>query len=321
MNFKLTYQVKNLENPIKINQRLLLLGSCFAENIAEKLNQFKFDVLLNPNGIVFNPSSIFKQLNGYLLNNKITKESLIKHDGLWHHLNYHGSFSGGNENDVLKQMNEAQQAANSHLKNTEYLIITLGSAWAYCFKETNEIVSNNHKLDIKLFNKVLLNLNDLKKEFEQLYQHLKQFNPKLKILFTISPVRYLRDGLHENNISKGILHQLVYEIVNQHETDCFYFPAYEIVIDELRDYRFFNQDLTHPNQLAIDYVWEKFVTHCLHPNSQHFVEEYQKYLQLANHKPLHVDSHSYQQYKNQLIEFEKNLTQKYPFINTKKQHA
>jgi len=317
MKLQLDYPIKPSTNLINTSNSIVCIGSCFAENIAEKLQPFQFKTLLNPNGIVFNPLAIFTQLNHYLVNNKITPNELIQHDGLWHSLLHHGSFSGADKEQVIEKINQSTLLAHNTLKNADYLMITFGSAWVYQYLPTNTFVSNNHKLDGNLFEKALLIATDLKTEFDLFYQKLKQVNPTIKLIFTVSPVRYIRDGLYENNVSKAVLHQLVYNIVSENKTDCYYFPAYEIVIDELRDYRFYKQDLVHPNQLAIDYVWTKFIDACMDENTKQYIFEYEKYLLLVNHNPLHTESLSYQKYLAQIVNLQQQLNTKYPFINLK----
>ena len=317
MKLQLDYQIPPSNNLINTSSSIVSIGSCFAENMAQKLLTYQFKTLLNPNGIVFNPHAIITQLNQYLLNNKITANELISNDGLWHSLLHHGSFSGTDKELVIEQINQSTLLAHETLKNADYLMLTFGSAWVYQYLPTKEFVSNNHKLDGKLFEKSLLKASDLKNEFDLFYQKLKKVNPKIKLVFTVSPVRYIRDGLYENNVSKAILHQLVYNIVKQNNADFYYFPAYEIVIDELRDYRFYKQDLVHPNHLAIDYVWQKFVDACMDENTKKFILDFEKYLLLVNHKPLHTESLSYQKYLDQIVNLQQQLNTKYSFINFK----
>ena len=317
MKLQLDYPISPSQNLINTNSSVVSIGSCFAENIAQKLITYQFKTLLNPNGIVFNPLAIITQLNHYLLNKKITINELITNDGLWHSMLHHGSFSGSDKEQVIEQINQSTLLAHETLKNADYLMITFGSAWVYQYLPTKEFVSNNHKLDGKLFEKSLLNASDLKTEFDLFYQKLKLVNPKIKLVFTVSPVRYIRDGLYENNISKAILHQFVYDIVLENKIDCYYFPAYEIVIDELRDYRFYKQDMVHPNHLAIDYVWQKFVDACMNENTKKFIVDFEKYLLLVNHKPLHTESLSYQKYLDQIVNLQQQLKTKYSFINLK----
>lgn len=317
MKLQLDYAITPSNNLINTSSSIVSIGSCFAENMAQKLLTYQFKTLLNPNGIVFNPLAIITQLNQYLLNNKITANELILNDGLWHSMLHHGSFSGADKEQVIEQINQSTLLAHETLINADYLMITFGSAWVYEYLPTQTFVSNNHKLDGKLFEKSLLNAIDLKTEFDLFYQKLKQVNPKIKLVFTISPVRYFRDGLYENNVSKAILHQLVYNIVKQNDSECFYFPAYEIVIDELRDYRFYKQDLVHPNHLAIEYVWHKFMDACMDENTKKFIVDFEKYLLLVNHKPLHTESISYQKYLDQIVNLQQQLNTKYSFINFK----
>lgn len=320
MKLQLDYNPKPLLEPINISNNILSIGSCFAENIAQKLQQFKFNISVNPNGIVFNPSSIFMQLTSYLANNNLTASQLVQFDGLWHSMQHHGSFSGANQQQVLDNINNSISNAHQDLLKADYLFITFGSAWVYKYEPANEIVANNHKMDGKLFNKILLNAHYLNAEFENFYTKLKAVNPNIKILFSVSPVRYVRDGLYENNVSKAVLHQLVHNIVNQHPTDCFYFPAYEIVMDELRDYRFYKADLVHPNELAIEYVWQKFVNTCLTESNKQFIIDFEKYILLTNHKPLHTDSLSYKKFEEQILNLRQSLMEKYPFLKLEK-HA
>lgn len=317
MKLQLEYSIKPATSIINTSHSIISIGSCFAENIAQKLLTFQFKTLLNPNGIVFNPHAIFTQLNHYLVNNKITANELIQHDGLWHSMLHHGSFSGADKESVIEQIHQSTMQAHEALKSADYLMITFGSAWVYQYLPTKTFVSNNHKLDGKLFEKSLLNAADLKSAFDSFYQNLKQVNPNIKLIFTVSPVRYIRDGLYENNLSKAVLHQLVYDIVLENKSDCYYFPAYEIVIDELRDYRFYKQDMVHPNDLSIDYVWKRFMDACMDENTKQFILDYEKYLLLVNHKPLHTESLSYQKYLDQLVNLQQQLNTKYPFINLK----
>jgi len=317
MKLQLDYTIPTSKNLINTSSSIVSIGSCFAENIAQKMIEYQFKTLLNPNGIVFNPLAIITQLNDYLLNKKITANELTQHDGLWHSLLHHGNFSGSDKEQVIEQINQSTLLAHETLKNADYLMITFGSAWVYQYLPTQTFVSNNHKLDGKLSEKSLLNVTNLKTEFDLFFQKLKQVNQKIKLVFTVSPVRYIRDGLYENNVSKAILHQLVYNIVLENKIDCYYFPAYEIVIDELRDYRFYKQDMVHPNQLAVNYVWQKFVDTCMDENTKKFIFDFEKYLLLVNHKPLHTESLSYQKYLDQIVNLQHQLNSKYSFINLK----
>lgn len=311
MKFSIDYNIKPLANALNMNDSILAVGSCFAENMAVKMKESGFNIMLNPNGIVFNPDSIFKHLQDYADNKNLTEEELVLHDGLWHSMQHHGSFSSADKAKIVANVNTQIAQAHKQLKQADWLFITLGSAWVYEYLPTQKKVSNNHKLPADLFAKTLLNIDELYDQFKTVWQSIKQINPAIKILWSVSPVRYLRDGLYENNISKSILHLLVHQIVNTNPDNCFYFPAYEIVIDELRDYRFYKEDLVHPNELAINYVWQKFTATCFDKNSIDYLNDIQKYNTLINHKPLHTDSESYQKYIAQCAHLRDYINNKY----------
>lgn len=311
MKFSIDYNIKPLANTLNMNDSILAVGSCFAENMAVKMQENGFNIMLNPNGIVFNPHSIFSHLNNYVGNKNLTEEELVLHDGLWHSMQHHGSFSSADKSKVLAHINTQITQAHTQLKQASWLLITLGSAWVYEYLPTNTLVTNNHKLPADLFNKTLLDGTELFTQFETTWQSIKQINPAIKILWSVSPVRYLRDGLYENNISKSILHLLVHQIVNANPSNCFYFPAYEIVIDELRDYRFYKEDLVHPNDLGINYVWQRFMATCFDKDSIDYLNDFQKYNSLINHKPLHTDSLSYQKYVEQCVYLRDYINNKY----------
>lgn len=311
MKFSIDYNIKPLANALNMNDSILAVGSCFAENMSAKMQENGFNIMLNPNGIVFNPHSIFNHLQDYADNKNLTEDELVLHDGLWHSMQHHGSFSSADKSRLLNNANAHIAQGHKQLKQADWLFITLGSAWVYEYLPTHKKVSNNHKLPADMFNKILLNTTELYEQFETVWQRIKQINPGIKILWSVSPVRYIRDGLYENNISKSILHLLVHQVVKANPTQCFYFSAYEIVIDELRDYRFYKEDLVHPNELAINYVWQKFTATCFDKNTLEYLTDMQKYNALINHKPLHKDSESYQKYLAQCAQLREYINNRY----------
>jgi hypothetical protein len=296
MKFSIDYDIKPLANPLTMSDSVLAIGSCFAENMAQQMLENKLDVVLNPNGIVFNPHSLFTHLQNYVRNKNLTEHDLVFDDGLWHSMQHHGSFSSANKQLVIDTIQSQTQLAHQQLKKANYILITLGSAWAYKHLPSQQIVSNNHKLPAHLFTKELLSVEYLWELFKNTWQMLSAFNPNIKLIVSVSPVRYIRDGLHENNISKSVLHLLLHQLTNTYADNVFYFPAYELVIDQLRDYRFYKADMVHPNEQAIDFVWEKFKQTCFDKHSINYLNDFQKYHSLINHKPLHTDSASYAKY-------------------------
>lgn len=287
------------------------MGSCFAEHIGKKLAAHKVNVCVNPNGIVFNPISIFKALSSYAEAHLYTEADLVQHNNLWYSWQHHGSFAHSDKTIALQQINTSQANATHYLTSSDYIVLTFGSAFIYEFNETNELVANCHKVPQQAFTKRLLSVKEIITAFEELLKRPAFANKKF--IFTISPVRYIRDGLVENNHSKAILLRAVHELVEQY-SNLFYFPAYEIVIDELRDYRFFEKDMVHPNQLAIDYVWERFSETLFDDETKLTMKEISQIMMAKEHRSLHPDTSQHKQFLKTYLERTKALAKQYPFL-------
>lgn len=257
MKFHLDYTPKKSSFLIDHSKRILLTGSCFSENIGDKLNEYKFETLVNPDGILFNPSSIANSLQNIILNQKEFDPFIIQRDGRFYSFLHHSYFSEQKREDLLSRIKIQTEVSNQFLKNADYLIITLGTAYVYKHKSLNKTVANCHKQPQQVFDKKLLKVEQIVSNYCRLIEHLQLFNPELRIVFTVSPVKHLRDGVEENALSKSVLLLSVHELVAKF-SNCSYFPSYELVTDDLRDYRFYKKDMAHPNDLAVEYVWNKF---------------------------------------------------------------
>lgn len=255
--FRTVHTVSPTNHPFNYEHALFFIGSCFSTNMASYLSYRKFKVLQNPYGILFNPIAIFQCLEELIQLKTYTEADLIAHDELQHSFAHHTDFSGVKKAVVLEKINTHIGEAHQFLKESAYLFITLGTAWAY--KYDGKIVANCHKIPNYKFEKVLLSVQELSEAFQELLPRLKALNPTLQIVFTVSPVRHLKDGFEENNLSKSILRTAIYQM-QQMADGIDYFPAYEIMLDDLRDYRFYEKDLLHPNSTAVDYIWEQFKT-------------------------------------------------------------
>lgn len=282
------------------------------------MNDLKFNVLQNPNGILYDPLSIADALHSYIENKPYKVESLFQLNGLWHSWQHHSIFSGLNLNEVLEKINGSQSEAHHFLKEANYLIITPGTAFKYQLKNTGEGVANCHKAPGANFEKTLLSTEQIISSSLSLLTELEQFNPALKIIFTISPVRHVKDGVVENNRSKARLIEAVHAIVEQKQ-NAFYFPSYELVTDVLRDYRFYKTDLVHPNEGAVNFVFEKFCDNLLDDSSKKIREEINKILDAAHHKPFAHESAAHQKFIARQIENIQKIENDYPFINLSKQ--
>jgi hypothetical protein len=292
---------------------LLMVGSCFADHIGQFFQKHKFNVLVNPLGIVFNPYSLSKNLMmAKDLTQVSTHEDLIVHDdGLWHSLLHHSTFSQPAKPKLIDHLNKAIDTTNDWLKRSDYIIITLGSAHVYRHLRSGEIVSNCHKLPASQFSKELLGSDVIKSCLHNLFDALRSINPKLQIVLTVSPVRYIRDGLVESNRSKAHLLSSVHTLVEQLEY-CHYFPAYEIVIDELRDYRFYETDMVHPSDQAIKIVLQRFVDHWVDAEAREQIKLLGNLNRSMQHRPMHPDSDAYLRFINQLKIQINQLSAKYP---------
>ena len=317
MDFHLEFSPKPFSVKIKHSDKLLLAGSCFTEHIGEKLRQHKFSVIENPNGILFNPSSICKSIHSYIENKQYQLDELFQRNDIWSSWEHHSRFSSVDKEDALQKINTSQTEAHQFLKKADWLLLTLGSAFVYEL-ENKQVVANCHKVPTDKFNKRLLAATEIVTDLRQLIDRLKQFNPALKIIFTISPVRHLREGFVENNRSKATLIQAVHELIEQQQS-LFYFPAYELVIDDLRDYRFYAEDMVHPNYAATTYVWEKFISTCIDDSSKEIMKQVNDIQIAFNHKPFNQNSAEHKKFLLNYFEKTKLMAERFSYISFEKE--
>jgi hypothetical protein len=317
VEFHLSFNLPSFEQKITLSDRLFLIGSCFTNHLHDKLEAHKFRVLQNPHGILFNPISICNSLDAYINKRLVTKDQLFQHQSLWHHWDFHSSYSNEDPENALDLMNKSIVESHEFLKNTEWIFITLGSAFAY-LKEDREVVANCHKLPSDVFSKELLKPNEIASRFIKILQDLMDFNKKINIVFTVSPVRHLRDGFIENNRSKASLIHAI-DLIKDQISSVEYFPAYELVIDDLRDYRFYAEDMVHPNYLATQYVWEKFVESCVEGKSQEAMKEINQLQQAVKHRPLHPSSTEHLKFKQKSKDLALELSKRFPFLDFSKE--
>lgn len=303
------------ESKLKIGfeSDLLAMGSCFAENIGTKFSNNYFNISVNPFGVLFNPASISKNLRRLISGNLFTDNDLFEHNGIWNSFAHSSLFSKVNKTETLEFINSEFLNAHRILKNTDYLILTFGTAWVYEIAEKHEIVSNCHKLSASNFNRRRLSVDEIVHDYQHLICELTAFNPKINIIFTVSPVRHFKDGAHENNLSKSTLLLAFDHLQNQFST-VDYFPAYEIQMDELRDYRFYADDMCHPSGIAVDYIWKKFTETYFKKETLFILKEIESYNQRKNHILLHPETNESIQFQNKTNELKLQLISKYPFL-------
>lgn len=323
MQFQIPIQIKSPEKRINYRDRILLTGSCFTEHIGNAISDLKFSVLQNPHGILFDPASVCKSLQSYIANKKYKEQDLFQLNEVWNSWDHHSRFSHIDKQDCLKGINESQERAHGFLKEADWLIITLGSSFSYRLTNLTPNpfpygegggVANCHRAPQQWFNKHLLEIDEIISMLEKTYQQLQEFNPGLKIIFTISPVRHIRDGVVENNRSKARLLEAVHHVVNKFNGTS-YFPAYELVIDVLRDYRFYDIDMVHPNFQATEFVMEKFKETFIDADSQQLMEEIKKIVTAKKHKAFQPATNAHKLFLISHLEKAKELQQQYPCID------
>ncbi|MFV0289273.1 MAG: GSCFA domain-containing protein [Mangrovibacterium sp.] len=306
---------------IDFNSKLMFVGSCFAENIGSKFKQMKFSSVINPYGVVYNPLSLATGIDRIILKKEVRESDLFLQNGLYKSFDFHSQYSYASAEESLEAMNNSIANAHEQLKSAHKLFITFGTSWVYQLVETGAIVTNCHKHNSNIFLRKRLTVSKIVSIWNELLIKLTEFNPKLKIIFTVSPIRHWKDGAHGNQLSKSVLLLAIDELL-QSNAHCHYFPAYEIVMDELRDYRFYADDMLHLSEVAIAHIWEKvqreFIADCCY-------EEIRKIIKLNNalhHRPLNTDSSELQKFASTqlaLIE-ELELKQSTLDFSIEKQH-
>lgn len=304
---------KNLHNPISYNSEITLIGSCFTENIGKKLTYYKFRAIQNPFGILFHPKAIENLITNTINEKEYSEKDIFFHNEIWHCFDAHSNLSSTNKDNLLDSLNNNTLLTLEHLKNSSHLIITLGTSWIYRHISSDKIVANCHKIPQKKFLKEILSIDEIYESLDTINTLIKSINKDISITYTVSPVRHLKDGFIENQRSKAHLISAIHQITDNRK-NINYFPSYEIMMDELRDYRFYKQDMIHPNETAINYIWEKF-------SSVFFNEETQKtMLQIDGiqkgiaHKPFNPKSEAHLKFLNNLEQKKEILQKAFPFI-------
>ncbi|MDO3693236.1 GSCFA domain-containing protein [Wenyingzhuangia sp. chi5] len=286
------------QNQIDYKSKILLLGSCFSENIGNKLSYFKFDTLVNPFGTLFSPTAIAKVLEDTIIEKKHSASDLVKQGDLYHSLHHHSDLSGIETSEVIENIHQAQKQCLDQLKSATHVIITLGTSWVYGHILTNQLVANCHKIPQTEFEKRNLSFIEIETVLEEIIKNIRKVNSSAQIIFTVSPVRHLKDGMIENSLSKASLITATHKIKESHGVA--YFGSYEMMMDDLRDYRFYEADMIHPNQVAIDYIWEQFSKVWISENSQSYFKRIASVQQSKLHKPFQPDSQSHQSFLEKL---------------------
>jgi hypothetical protein len=289
MKFTTEIPILKSSHSIHVNDELVLMGSCFAQEVGEWFKQQRFRMVLNPNGIIFHPSVLARIIRRALNQEHYVGFEWIQHNGLFHSFDHHGSCSEASAELLTQEANRKLTETRDALMKADTLIITWGSAWGYRWNATGEWVANCHKIPQQGFTKELAEASSIEAEWTNALHLLRQHNPKVNVIFSVSPVRYWRDGAHGNQLSKAHLLIAASRISNAFPC-AHYFPSYEILLDELRDYRFYTNDMLHPSELAVDYIIEKFQDMFFVEEARDYVRQMEPLLKFIGHRPLHISN-------------------------------
>ena len=326
MDFFVNIDLKKLPKQISYKDKILLIGSCFTEHIGNSLQDLKFPVLQNPNGILFDANSVSKALVSYVRNKQYNEQDFFQLNEVWHSWTHHSRFSNTNLAEAIQIVNQSQQRAYEFLKEANWIIITLGSSYSYRLTDqavktrgfASEAVdlgvSNCHRAPAQWFSKHLMTIDEIISSMEVALEQLMQFNAALSIILTVSPVRHIRDGVVDNNRSKARLIESTHYLVSKNK-NIHYFPAYELVIDVLRDYRFYDADLVHPNYVATEFVLEKFTEACIDDEAKTLMEAIKTIVLAKKHKAFQPETKAHQQFLKNCLGKAKELKRNYKFLD------
>lgn len=313
-------EISLLSTPFQINyaHKILLLGSCFSENIGSWLESHYLDVMVNPFGIIYNPASAANSLRLLLDEKEYQPHDLFKHQGYYHSFDHHSRFSEADPDQMLCHLNQQRRQATRQLREADFLMVTFGTAWVYTLRTEGTVVSNCHKLPEKEFARRALSVTEIVETWTPLLEELFAKNTRLKVLFTVSPIRHLKDTMHGNQLSKATLLLAIDQLQKRFPEQTAYFPAYEILLDDLRDYRFYASDMVHPSEMAIEYIRQKFAESYFSADTKKLFTECEKIRRALEHRPSDPNSVNYKRFLTQNIEKLNQLIDKNPFFTLRK---
>ena len=314
MDFSTPVEITGFNKKLTYNDRIMLLGSCFAESIGCKLLDRKFLTDINPLGIIYNPVSLLNSIEILKNNKNFTKNDLFEENGIWKSFYHHSRFCHSDMNTTLKNINERIIFSSEFIRKTSFLFLTLGTAWVFEHKESGKVVSNCHKGPASNFNHRLLSVDETFKTLKSIVEITKNINPGCTLIFTLSPVRHLKNGAHGNQLSKAVLTVAIQKL-QETFPEIQYFPAYEILLDELRDYRFYADDMIHPASLAIEYIWEKLCSAFMNKETLETMKEIENIHKAVQHRPLFPNTKAHQNFKKALTLKICELENKHTFLH------
>jgi hypothetical protein len=316
ITFRTEVELPGVKKQLSYRRNALMIGSCFTENIGNYLQNHLFPVMTNPCGILYNPASIANCINFLVSEKQLSKTDLFYAHDSWNNFHFHSRFSNSDPDSALNEMNRSMQRASDQLKSASHLFITFGTSWVYREKESQEIVGNCHKLPANRFSHERLKVEEMTHQWIGLLKQLLIIHPEISIVLTVSPIRHFKDGSYENQVSKSALFLLIDHLIEHFGSKVItYFPSYDLVMDELRDYRFYAADMLHLNDVATAFVQEKFNSAFLDSESLEIISRVDKLLKTIMHKPFHTNSSAYQALLTRMENEALEMATNYPFVH------
>jgi hypothetical protein len=298
--FRTDVSVRPSKHSVQLKSGIITAGSCFADAIGNRLHENKFLVQVNPFGVIYNPHSIHKAFRYAIHNEPAADHHYLQNKDVYLNYDFHSEFSSLQKNELIQRLNNTIGTIHYFLRDARWIFLTYGTAWVYNRADTGEVVANCHKMPSSLFRKTLMTEESIVQSFEAFYNEVKNFNPGVKIILTVSPVRHIKDTLELNSVSKSVLRVACHSITQKFD-DTEYFPAFEMMVDDLRDYRFYKSDLLHPTELAEDYIWGKFSERYFDKETRDTIQEWNSIRSAIRHKPFHPASAAHQQFLRETL--------------------
>jgi len=310
-DFRTVVDVGKFDFSIHADSEMLFLGSCFSDNIGARFKTSRMKALVNPFGVVYNPLSVARLVERALDPEPCTSDELVFHNEKWHHFDFHGSFSGFEPREVCEVINRTVQETSTLLKSSDVLFLTFGTSFVYERQDTSEVVTNCHKFPSGFFSRYRLDPEEIVVKYKELIVSLRVFNPKLKIIFTVSPVRHWKDGANGNQVSKSALFLAIDKLVDLFD-GVYYFPAYEILMDELRDYRFYDARMFNPSEQAVDYIWKRLSDVLFSSSAKKYISLTSRIAKARNHKLSDSSGSQAVEFLRQSLRLVDDVTRQFP---------
>lgn len=314
MEFRTTVKTGENRAWLHHSDHVMLLGSCFSDNIGGKMHGALFNAMVNPMGTLYNPMSIARGVQRLIDCEPIAGKDLFMQGGVWNSYDFHSRYSLPDKQAAINRMNSRIEQGHKALSAARLLTVTLGTAMVYRLKATGEVVANCHKVPQHEFERKMATVQEMVQVLDDKVERLRTFNPELRIILTVSPIRHIADGLDTNSLSKASLRVAIQEVVSRHRDYCDYFPAYEIMMDDLRDYRFYANDMVHPSDVAVEYIWQAFQATYLDDRSALAVARCERVHKRLQHRPMSTSRETVDRFNADTMSVVRNLIKEYPYL-------